>query len=79
MLFASSETRGGQIGHAFLMGSIARWPGAAALLSHLADMPVTVPTPLPFASELEVDSDTDFHPELVVAAGLALRGFIADA
>jgi len=79
VLFASSETRGGQIGHAFLMGSIARWPGAAALLSHLADMPVTVPTPLPFATELGVDTDAESHPELVVASGLALRGFIDDA
>ena len=78
-LFASSETRGGQIGHAFLMGSIARWPGAAALLSHLADMPFTVPRPLPFATGLRAESDTDTHPELVVAAGLALRGFIDDA
>ncbi len=79
MLFAASETRGGQIGHAFLMGSVARWPGAAALLSQLADMPVTIPEPLPFSSELEIGADTKSHPELVVAAGLALRGFIGDA
>ncbi len=59
------------------MGSIARWPGAAALMSHLADMPFTVPQPLPFATDLRADTET--HPELVVAAGLALRGFIDDA
>jgi type IV pilus assembly protein PilM len=75
-MFASSETRGASVGHAFLMGSIARWPGAAALLSNLVDIPVTIPKPLPVAGE---STAAQCHPDLVVAAGLALRGLTAHA
>ena len=77
VLFASSETRGGTVGQAYLMGSIAHWPGATELLSELADIPVSVPQPLPLASH-PGQHDDQAHPELVVAAGLALRG-LADA
>jgi len=79
VLFASSETRGGSVGHAFLMGGFARWPGADALLSSLTDMPVAIPLPLPIASDLGEDAEAQPHPELVVSAGLALRGLAADA
>jgi Tfp pilus assembly PilM family ATPase len=73
VLFASSETRGGEVGHAFLIGTIAQWPGAADLLSGLAEMPVTMPRPLPPSEDRSEDGM--LRPELVVAAGLALRGF----
>jgi type IV pilus assembly protein PilM len=79
VLFTSSETRGGQVGHALLMGAVARWPGAAALLSTLSDMPVSIPAPLPLAARQADDGESQTHPELVIAAGLALRGFMADA
>ena len=77
VLFASSETRGGSVGHAFLMGNLAHWPGAEALLSDLADMPVGIPLPLHLDAKLGEESMP--HPELVVPAGLALRGFATDA
>lgn len=73
VLFASSETRGGEVGHAFLIGAIAQWPGAADLLSKLAELPVSAPSPLPFADE--PTNDGPAKPELVIPAGLALRGF----
>ncbi len=73
MLFASSETRGSAVGHLLLTGGIARWPGADALLRSLAELPVTIPQPLGFASNS--GRHDELHPELVVAAGLALRGF----
>jgi type IV pilus assembly protein PilM len=75
VLFASAETRGGSIGHAYLMGSIAHWPGAAELLSQLAEMPVNLPEPLPLADALRAEHDAVPRPELVIPAGLALRGF----
>jgi Tfp pilus assembly PilM family ATPase len=73
VLFASSETRGGEVGHAFLIGAIAQWPGAAELLSKLADLPVSAPRPLSLADESSDDGLA--RPELVIPAGLALRGF----
>jgi type IV pilus assembly protein PilM len=76
-MFASSETRGARVGRAFLTGSIARWPGADALLSSLVDIPVMIPKPLPIAGE--ADSAMAPHPDLVVAAGLALRGLVTHA
>jgi Tfp pilus assembly PilM family ATPase len=63
----------------FLMGSIARWPGADTLLRSLTELPVTIPRPLAFAPELVSADATRCRPELVVAAGLALRGFLAHA
>ena len=79
VMFASSETRGGAVGQVLLMGSIARWPGADALLRSLVELPVTVPQPLACVPGL-VGSDTgQRRPELVVAAGLALRGFLSHA
>jgi len=70
VLFASSETRGGDVGQVYLMGEVARWPGAAELLQNLAQMRVTIPRPLPAS-----DDDSSPRPELVVPTGLALRGY----
>ena len=78
VLFASSETRGGDVGHAFLMGGIAHWPGAAELLGSLAQIPVSTPLPLPLAEESRSADGDAPQPDLVIPAGLALRGF-ADA
>jgi type IV pilus assembly protein PilM len=79
IMFASSETRGGAMGHAFLIGSFARWPGADALLATLIDLPVTIPKPFALAADSGGDVDGVPRPELVIAAGLALRGFEQDA
>jgi len=76
ILFASSETRGGSVGHVYLMGGVAQWPGAAELLASLAQMPVSIPGPLIDTTNLGGEAQP--APELVIASGLALRGF-ADA
>ncbi len=79
IMFASSETRGAAVTHAYLMGSLGRWRGADALLSSLADLQVMTPAPLPFAGS---DQEAHMHapePDLVVAAGLALRGLVEHA
>lgn len=78
-LFAASETRGSTVDHACLMGTLAHWPGASELLGQLAEMPVSILRPLPFADPAGTAEEARIHPELVVAAGLALRGFGADA
>ena len=72
VLFASSETRGGDVGQVYLMGDVARWPGAAELLQDLAQMRVTIPRPLPATDD---SAESAPSPELVVPTGLALRGY----
>jgi len=75
VLFASSETRGGEVGQVFLIGTMAHWPGAAELLSQLAELPVNTPRPLMFSADAKDADDDTSRPELVIPAGLALRGF----
>lgn len=73
VLFASSETRGGDVGQVYLMGDVACWPGAAALLQNLSQMRVTIPRPLPATDDDSAESAP--NPELVIPTGLALRGY----
>lgn len=74
-LYAASETRGGGARRVYLVGSIARWPGADRHLSKLAGVHVTnVPDPL--ATLLRSDGHglpARVIPEIAVATGLALR------
>ncbi len=75
-LYAAAETRGGAVGQVYLLGSIARWPGAARMLASMADVSVAnVPDPLAGISGRE-DNVTKVaqSPEIAVATGLALRG-----
>lgn len=77
-LYAASETRGRGVTHVYLLGSIARWPGAEEMLSSLSGSTVSkIPNPLElFPSEKSNNPTgaTDFAPEIAVATGLALRG-----
>ena len=84
LMFAQSESRGVRDNQVFLLGSLARWPGAAQLLASLTDTTVaTVPSPLalfpPMGKSAEQQIDTDSAPELTVATGLALRRFMDNA
>ncbi len=74
-LYATSETRGGGIRRVYLVGSIARWPGADRHLSMLAGMPVTsIPDPLAALTQTDgVNLPQRVIPEIAVATGLALR------
>jgi len=76
-LYAASETRGGAVSKAYLLGSIARWPGSDALLSKLTGMEVAkIPDPLALFPSGNADgtSGAESAPEIVVATGAALRG-----
>ena len=75
-LYAAAETRGGAVSRVYLLGSLARWPGAGELLSALADMQVAkIRDPLlTFRGGKPDNRPAALAPELAVATGLALRG-----
>ena len=76
-LYAASETRGRSVTQVYLLGSIARWPGAEQLLSSLSGSTVSkIPNPLDLFPSGESTADTSGQsaPEIAVATGLALRG-----
>lgn len=72
-LYAAAETRGGAVSNVFLLGGIARWPGADTLLGRLVDVSVSkIPDPLAPLTIAE-NSESGAAPEMAVATGLALR------
>ena len=77
-LYAASETRGRGVTQVYLLGSIARWPGAEQMLSSLSGSTVSkIPNPLALFPSNELDKTSTiqkFAPEIAVATGLALRG-----
>ena len=75
-MYAAAETRGGAVGQVYLLGSIARWPGAARMLASMADVSVAnVPDPLHgITGRDEKVTKVAQSPEIAVATGLALRG-----
>ena len=77
-LYAASETRGRGVTQVYLLGSIARWPGAEQMLSNLSGSTVSkIPNPLELFPRAANDSTRiadEFAPEIAVATGLALRG-----
>jgi Tfp pilus assembly PilM family ATPase len=77
-LYAAAETRGGAVSQVYLLGSIARWPGADQLLSKLIGVNVAeIPDPLTlfqFAAAKNPAPHSKPAPEIAVAAGAALRG-----
>lgn len=77
-LYAASETRGVGAKRVYLVGSLARWPGADRQLAALARVPVTMPDPLA-ALAPDARRVVPHHaiPEIAVATGLALRGIVA--
>lgn len=76
--YAAAETRGRGVTEVYLLGSIARWPGAELMLSNLSGSNVTtIPDPLElFPSDEQDKTGMADHsaPEIAVATGLALRG-----
>lgn len=75
-LYAAAETRGGGVSRVYLLGSLARWPGADELLSTLAELEVAeIRDPLlTFRPGEKDEGDQPLSPELAVATGLALNG-----
>lgn len=72
LVYASSESRGSRRSCVYLLGSIARWPGADKLLESMLNIPVSV-VPSPVAAF--GDDKRVIGPELAVATGLALHSF----
>ena len=81
-LFAQSESQGDGQRRIFIVGGMALWPGATALLSSLAKMPVEILgcDHMPFArNATSIETLTDRQAaEMSTAVGLALRGMSAD-
>lgn len=81
-LFADSESHGDAPTSICFVGSMARWPGAPALLGSLAKMPVESLglDHMPFAKHAEsIASLSDQQAaEMSTAVGLALRGMTAN-
>jgi type IV pilus assembly protein PilM len=81
-LYLASETHGDTPKRLLLLGSIARWAGADALLSHLIHIPVEVLNPFSAflaRSDGAVLADLDPIAGIALATGLALRGLDAHA
>jgi type IV pilus assembly protein PilM len=75
-LFVASETRGANVARVYLLGALARWPGADQALAELARVAITtMPNPLTLlgGESRQINPDS-MAPELAVATGLALRG-----
>lgn len=76
VLFTSSETRGGRVSRIYLVGALTRWRGVATALNNILGLEVSnLRAPL---GSFNFEDDSGGSPEMVVAAGLALRGLIDD-
>ena len=77
-MYAAAETRGSAVSHAYLLGSVARWPGSETLLTALTGFDVAkVPDPLamfPASHDGAGPARLAAAPEIAVATGAALRG-----
>jgi len=77
LIFMASETRGQTVAGIYLLGSVARYPGADRFLRDLFSIPVQVLHPLahfPLASPEAIPRDLDPVVSIAMATGLALRG-----
>jgi Tfp pilus assembly PilM family ATPase len=79
LLFIKSETRGKTIEHIYLLGSMARFPGASNFISEIFSLPTSVLDPLEQISMNDgrakyINLDGPAH--IAMSAGFALRGMI---
>ena len=77
LIYTASRTRGKTVDKIYLVGSVARYPGIAELLTESLSMPVEVLDPFsifphPWTPERKLPLHA--HPSAAVATGLALRG-----
>lgn len=76
LIFMASETRGATVEGIYLLGSIARYPGADQFISDLFSLPVKILHPLahfPLASKDALPKKLDPVVSIAMATGLALR------
>lgn len=80
LIYAASQTRGEPVSRVYLLGSLARWHGADALLNKLVQLDVeTIPNPLQVfyrASDTRPVAAALPSPEIAVATGLAMNGLV---
>ena len=79
LLFTKSETRGKTIEHIYLLGCIARFPGAEEFISEIFSFPVSVLDPLaPFTiKDGHIERiNLDGPAQIALSVGFALRGMI---
>lgn len=77
LIFMASETRGQTVEGVYLLGSVARYPGADHFISELFSLPVKILHPLAhfrLASPDAIPKDLDPVVSIAMATGLALRG-----
>ncbi len=75
LIYTASKTRGKTVDKIYLVGSVARYPGIAELLSEELSMPIEVLDPFSiFPHQLEQLAGLWPHTGAAVATGLALRG-----
>lgn len=77
LIYTASKTRGRSVDRIYLLGSVARYPGIAAVVHGLASIPVEVVDPLGLFGlrpDAIVEGDQGLMTGLAVATGLALRG-----
>ena len=76
IIYTASQMRGAAVDCVFLLGSVARWPGAEALLNELLSLPVRVLNPFSAfetSSEVAVQAELDPIAGIAIATGCALR------
>lgn len=80
LIYAASQTRGKPVSRIYLLGSLARWQGADAMLNMLIKLDVeTIPNPLQVFCRTTGTRQTPIatpSPEIAVATGLAMNGLI---
>jgi len=80
LIYAASQTRGEPVGRIYLLGSLARWRGADALMNALLKLDVeTIPNPLQGfcrSSGRRSVAAANPSPEIAIATGLAMNGLI---
>jgi Tfp pilus assembly PilM family ATPase len=79
LLFLKSETRGKTIEHIYLLGSMARFPGAARFISEIFTLPASVLDPfeqITFNGGRAKYINLDGPASIAMSAGFALRGMI---
>ena len=77
LIFMASETRGQTVEGVYLLGSVARYPGADQFISDMFSLPVKILHPLAhfsLANKDAIPKDLDPVVTIAMATGLALRG-----
>jgi type IV pilus assembly protein PilM len=77
LMYTASQMRGGSVDLVYLLGSIARWPGAEGLINGMLALPARALNPLAAFRHRDVQVSADNRESgagFAIAAGCALRG-----